>query len=91
MFVAESVFEPAELCIRFHHRLVEIDPFPNGNGRHARLVADLIMLKHYKLERLPWGGKDLVLPSKSRDSYLAALRLADQGDFASLIEFAKQG
>ena len=91
LWVQESVFEPVELCIRVHHRLVEIHPFPNGNGRHARLIADLIMLKHYKLQRLPWGGQDLVLPGKNRDSYLAALRLADQGDFASLIEFANHG
>jgi len=88
LWVRKSIYEPVELCVRVHHRLVQIHLFPNGNGRHARLVADLILLKHYKLNRLPWGGRDLGLPGGNRDRYLAALRLADQGDFASLVKFA---
>jgi Fic-DOC domain mobile mystery protein B len=88
LWVNESVFEPQELAIRFHHRLVYIHPFPNGNGRHARLLADLLLMKHFRIERLSWGNYDLVSPGKARERYLAALRKADNGSFGSLINFA---
>jgi Fic-DOC domain mobile mystery protein B len=88
LWVRESVFDPLELAVRLHHRLVVIHPFPNGNGRHARLYADLLLIKHFGTERLPWGGQDLVGSGVNRDIYLAALRKADQGDFGDLIGFA---
>lgn len=78
-----------ELVIRFHHRLVLIHPFPNGNGRHSRLMADLLIKK---LGRSPftWGGKvDLVSPSETRNQYLSALRAADNRDLAPLLLFAR--
>jgi Fic-DOC domain mobile mystery protein B len=90
LWVDEEVFGPTELSVRFHHRLVAIHPFPNGNGRHARLIADLLLMKHFKLDRLPWSGKNLVLPSEEREAYLTALGNADLGDFTQLIEFASQ-
>lgn len=88
LWVKESVFEPEELAIRFHHRLVYIHPFPNGNGRHARLIADLLLMKQFKIERLSWGAYDLVSPGKARERYLSALREADNGFFGSLVNFA---
>jgi Fic-DOC domain mobile mystery protein B len=87
-WVDNETFSPLELSVRLHHRLAEIHPFPNGNGRHARLIADLLLMKHFKLERLPWGGQNLGDAGDNRDSYLSALRAADRGDFVGLIEFA---
>jgi Fic-DOC domain mobile mystery protein B len=80
---------PLDVCaIRFHHRLVSIHPFPNGNGRHARLVADLI-LNFAKESALTWGGKSVDVAGVTRNSYLEALRAADKNDYSLLIEFAK--
>lgn len=80
---------PDELAVRFHHRLVLIHPFPNGNGRHARLAADLLVTL---LERpvFTWGARDLSVVGDARGTYLAALRQADRvADFLPLIEFAR--
>lgn len=89
-WVENHVFEPIELSVRLHHRLVVIHPFPNGNGRHARLLADLLLLRHFKVERPPWGGQNLSVASETRDRYLQALREADCGNFVSLISFARE-
>ncbi|WP_189168898.1 mobile mystery protein B [Pilimelia anulata] len=78
-----------ELVIRYHHRLVVIHPFRNGNGRLSRLAADLLMAD-LGGPALTWGGTDLVAPSTLRGEYLAALRRADGGDFASLLTFARR-
>lgn len=78
-----------ELAVIFHHRLVKIHLFPNGNGRHARLFADVIVAK-YGGEKLTWGdGADLTAPEDVRKRYIAALREADAGSYDSLISFAK--
>lgn len=77
-----------EIAVRFHHRLVQIHPFPNGNGRVSRLMADLVL---QKLEgKSPyWGNTDLVNVSEIRSKYIEALRKADAGDYAELIQFTK--
>jgi len=78
-----------ELSVRFHHRLVTIHPFPNGNGRHARFAADLLV---GILGEPPftWGGADLARVGSARTRYLAALRHADERlDYRPLIEFAR--
>lgn len=81
---------PIDICaVRFHHRLVSIHPFPNGNGRHARLVADLIM-QFAGEGSLSWGGSSIDVEGKTRLDYLAALRQADKGVYAPLIDFAKR-
>lgn len=77
-----------ELAVRFHHRLMLIHPFSNGNERHARLMADVLA----KMQNRPiftWGGADIVHGSSRGKSYIAALREADKGNFASLLEFAR--
>lgn len=89
-WIENEIFQPVELVVRFHHRLIVIHPFPNGNGRHGRLVADLLLMRHFDTERLPWGGHSLVEASGIRDRYLAAMRAADKGDFASLLSFASE-
>lgn len=83
-----GVYPAEELAIRFHHRLVSIHPFPNGNGRHARLMADLIV-QQLGLEPFSWGGTSLNQTSTLRSAYLEALRAADDGDFSPFMEFAR--
>ena len=77
-----------EIAVRFHHRLVVIHPFPNGNGRHARMVADVFVMKLGR-PALTWGARDLVNPGEARARYLQALRAADNGDMKLLISFAR--
>lgn len=79
-------FSEVEMAVRFHHGLVHIHPFPNGNGRHSRIVAD-ILIEQFGLEPLPWGGADLY-KGAARSKYLNSLRLADKGDFSELLKFA---
>ena len=79
-----------ELAVRFHHRLVLIHPFANGNGRHSRLAADLLVAE-LGAEPFTWGGAELTTASDLRADYLAALRDADRDhDFTALIEFARR-
>ena len=88
-WIDQQIYPPDEIALRFHHRLVLIHPFPNGNGRHARLVADLVARK---LERPPftWGA-GTGEPATMRQAYLSALRQADQQDYAALFQFARAG
>ena len=57
--VEHSSLSPDEIAVRFHHRLVAIHPFPNGNGRHARLMADLLADRLGR-PRFTWGSASLV-------------------------------
>ena len=87
--VDHQVFPWDELAARFHHRLVSIHPFPNGNGRHSRLAADLLHLKHGQ-PRFTWGSQQsLVENSNFRQDYIAALREADAGHYDRLVTFAR--
>lgn len=84
-----EVFPVDELAVRFHHQLVFIHPFPNGNGRHARLMADLLVVQLGK-ERFSWGSKvSLTGQSEVRKRYIEALRAADQQDISLLLNFAR--
>jgi Fic-DOC domain mobile mystery protein B len=77
-----------EAVLRFHHRLVLIHPFPNGNGRHGRLVADLLIEKLGD-RRFSWGQSNLVKPGEARLSYIQALQAADRNDIQPLLNFAR--
>jgi Fic-DOC domain mobile mystery protein B len=81
-------FPADELAIRFHHRLVVIHPFPNGNGRHARLMADLLAMRLGR-PRFTWGSASLIDPNEARRRYIAALQSADTRDIAPLLAFAR--
>ncbi len=83
-----AVYEWPECAVRFHHRLVSIHPFPNGNGRHARLAADLLLSGHGQ-QRFTWGSQSLLADGAARREYLAALRAADGGDITRLATFAR--
>jgi len=87
---AQAVFPAEELAVRLHHRLVAIHPFPNGNGRHARMMADLFLLQE-GVRPLSWGrGRgSRVQTGEVRAAYIAALRAADQGDILPLLAFAR--
>ena len=88
--IDHKVFEPDELVVRFHHQLVWVHVFPNGNGRHARLMAD-VLAQQLGRPRMTWGGADVELVSMGtvRDRYLKAMREADQGQWSALIAFAR--
>ena len=87
-WVESETYPPDEIAVRFHHRLVSIHPFPNGNGRHARLAADLLA-KQLGRSRLTWGSTNLVDADETRAQYVAALRAADNHDIEPLMAFAR--
>jgi len=87
-WIENGTFDPDEIATRFHHRLVLIHPFPNGNGRHARLMTDL-MLTTLGRPRFTWGRVNLVDTSETRKTYIAALRAADAHDYDPLLEFVR--
>lgn len=90
-YQVEYRVEPVDLiAIRFHHRMVSIHPFPNGNGRHARLIAD-VLIEQLGAPRFSWGGSStLVDASALRQRYITALRQADRGDLSALLAFARE-
>ena len=83
-----SVYPPLEAAARFHHRMVQIHPFPNGNGRHARIAADIMLEEVYAHPPIEWAsGFDLQADNERRKAYIAALRAADAGEFDPLLTF----
>lgn len=86
--ISNHVYSWDELGVRFHHRLVSIHPFTNGNGRHARLVTDLLLSFNGQPE-FTWGSIVLSAQGEVRRNYLSALREADGGSFKSLLVFVK--
>jgi Fic-DOC domain mobile mystery protein B len=87
-WVKGKAFEPDAIAVRFHHRLVHIHPFPNGNGRHSRLIADVLVVQLGR-PRFTWGRANLQPAGAARDSYISAIKKADDGDIKPLIEFAR--
>jgi Fic-DOC domain mobile mystery protein B len=82
-------YNSEELAIRFKHRLVSIHCFANGNGRHSRLIADLILEKLFNKTFFSWGSSNLVKATEARKKYIQAIRKADQNDILPLVAFAK--
>lgn len=87
-WIDHQTFEPDEIAVRFHHRLVAIHPFANGNGRHARLAADLLIVQ-LGGARFTWGRANLVEMVETRRRYVEALRAADGHDIRPLLAFAR--
>lgn len=87
-WIENETYPPDEIAARFHHKLVWIHAYPNGNGRHARLATDLL-LTALGLPRFTWGRVGLVDASETRNSYVAALRAADGHDFGLLFKFVR--
>jgi Fic-DOC domain mobile mystery protein B len=84
-----NTFSSDEIAIRFKHRIVQIHCFPNGNGRHSRLIADIIIEKIYQRPVFTWGAKNLTAEGVARNEYIKALRAADKGDYLLLLAFAR--
>lgn len=83
-----NTYNSQELAIRFKHRLVSIHCFANGNGRHSRLMGDLIMEKLYNSKFFSWGSTNLVKATEARSNYIKAVREADNHNINPLIAFA---
>ena len=87
-WIDNQVYNIDEITIRFHHKLVFTHPYPNGNGRHSRLMADILINK-LGGSAFSWGQVSLVTKSKTRDDYIAALQAADNHNMLPLLAFAR--
>ncbi|HAA41672.1 MULTISPECIES: mobile mystery protein B [Pseudomonas] len=87
-WLEHNVFPPEEIAVRFHHRLVWLHAFPNGNGRHARLMTDCL-LRQCGLAPFSWGRGNLVIVNEVRHRYIQSLRAADANDYALLSAFVR--
>lgn len=88
-WIKHNSFTADEIAVRFKHRIVSIHCFPNGNGRHSRLMADILIEHVYKKAHFSWGVNMITHQKNVRDIYIQALRKADIGDFAPLLEFSR--
>lgn len=88
-WLEHDTYSPEEFAIRLHYRLVSVHPFRNGNGRHARMVAHIVLVRHFKQEPLPWGNSSLQASDAARRDYIAALVAADHHDLGPLLVFAR--
>ncbi|MFV0289391.1 MAG: mobile mystery protein B [Mangrovibacterium sp.] len=88
-WIDNSTYCPDEIAIRFKHRLVSIHCFPNGNGRHSRYIADIIIEKLFKQDVFTWGANSLSESSNTRTNYLKSIRAADDNNYDPLIAFAR--
>jgi Fic-DOC domain mobile mystery protein B len=79
---------PQEIAARFHHRLTKIQPFPHGNGRHARMMTDLLV-EQLGGEVFTWGEGNPLHAEDARRRYIEALRAADAKDYGPLLEFLR--
>lgn len=87
-WIEYSAYQPDEIAVRLHHRLVQIHPFPNGNGRHSRLMADLLVMQLGR-ERFSWGRESLRDAGAVRARYIEALRAADNHEIRPVLAFAR--
>ncbi|MFT7120586.1 MAG: Fic-DOC domain mobile mystery protein B [Neolewinella sp.] len=87
-WIENETFPPEEIALRFKHKLVSIHCFPNGNGRHSRMMADVLMENVFDLAPFTWGA-NLVNATGERKLYIEALKKADDGEMGELLAFAK--
>lgn len=89
-WIDNNTYNPEEIAVRFSHRLVKIHVFPNGNGRHSRLVADILISKVFNKPVFTWGHSDLTKKGTIRKEYLDAMYKADSNNYKPLLEFARK-
>lgn len=88
-WIDNNTFSNEEIAIRFKHRLVNIHCFPNGNGRHSRIMADIIMKSIFGKEPFSWNQSNMVKADQTRKNYISAIREGDNGNINPLIDFAR--
>ena len=88
-WIEHNTYPPDEIALRFKHRLVSIHCFPNGNGRHSRLMADILVEKILGETRFSWGNSGLVEATDTRKNYIKALKAADLNNIEPLLAFAR--
>lgn len=90
-WIEKGIYPPDEIAVRFKHRIVQIHCFSNGNGRHSRMMGDLIIEKIFNKPIFSWGANSyLTKMGGARAEYLKAVKTADARDFAGLLEFARK-
>jgi Fic-DOC domain mobile mystery protein B len=88
-WIDNNTYSPEKVAIRFKYRIVSIHCFPNGNGRHSRMMADIIIESIFDKEIFSWSQSNMPKGNKTRKEYINALRKADDGNIIPLIKFAK--
>ena len=88
-WIDNKIFSEDEIAIRFKHRIVSIHCFPNGNGRHSRLMADILIEKVFGKSVFTWGASNLIREGDARKAYLKAVKAADVGNYDLLLDFAR--
>ncbi|VAX19615.1 Filamentation induced by cAMP protein Fic [hydrothermal vent metagenome] len=88
-WIENNTFPEDEIAVRFSHQIVKIHCFANGNGRHSRMIGDILIEKCFGKEPFSWGGKSLTDISETRTKYISALKEADENHYQKLIEFAR--
>ncbi|MDP3467815.1 MAG: mobile mystery protein B [Daejeonella sp.] len=88
-WIDNNTYPTKEIAIRFKHRLVNIHCFPNGNGRHSRMMADIIMENIFSENIFSWSQSKMNRPDQTRKNYINALKEADRGNIRDLLDFAR--
>lgn len=88
-WIENETYPPDEIAARFHHRMVYIHLFPNGNGRHARIITDYLLEEKFDKEPFTWGSGNLIDEGNLRTQYIKALRAADKHDYQPLLDFVR--
>lgn len=88
-WIEHKTYPADEIAIRFKHRLVSIHCFSNGNGRHSRIMADILIQYIFQKEIFSWSNSNLYESNKIRAEYINAIKLADQGNMLRLLGFAR--
>lgn len=88
-WIKNSSYNPDEIAIRFKHRLVKIHCFPNGNGRHSRMMADIIIESIFEKDVFDWRYSSMVRADATREEYISAIKKADGGNIEPLLDFAR--
>ncbi len=88
-WIKNKTYSPEEIAIRFKHRIASIHCFPNGNGRHSRMMADIIIESIFRQNIFSWHKSNMIKANETRKNYIKALKSADNGDITPLIEFAQ--
>jgi Fic-DOC domain mobile mystery protein B len=90
-WIDKGTYPPDETAVRFKHRIVQIHCFSNGNGRHSRMMGDLIVEKVFNQPVFTWGSQgDLTKTGKEREQYISAIKAADANNIVDLLEFARK-